>query len=98
MLLWKRALPLYVLFLCAAGEAPRGFCDDKKCSALFLESARAAAAAWTLLDQRRTEFKRALLDRCRNLGANFLSEQDVHGHTGRLHVPVHNNVQGFEAK
>lgn len=44
MLVSKRALPLCVLFLCAAGEAPRGVCVDSKCCAFFLESSNSAEA------------------------------------------------------
>ncbi|KAJ0027010.1 hypothetical protein NQD34_018010 [Periophthalmus magnuspinnatus] len=40
----KRTLPLYVLFLCVTGDAPRGFCDDTMCCALFLESTTSAVA------------------------------------------------------
>uniref|UniRef100_A0A8C6V2U9 EGF-like domain-containing protein n=1 Tax=Neogobius melanostomus TaxID=47308 RepID=A0A8C6V2U9_9GOBI len=38
------ALPLCVLFLCAAGDAPRGVCVDTKCYAFFFESADSAEA------------------------------------------------------
>lgn len=37
-------MPLCVLFLCAAGEAPRGLCVDRKCCVFFLESANSAEA------------------------------------------------------
>ncbi|XP_072300250.1 thrombomodulin-like [Eucyclogobius newberryi] len=54
MLLSKRALPLCVplcvMFLCAAGEAPRGLCDDTKCWALYLESSDSSAAAGRCMD------------------------------------------------
>lgn len=45
MLVLKCALPLCVLFLCAAGDASQGVCDNKKCSAFFLESLDYAKAA-----------------------------------------------------
>lgn len=44
MLVSKCALPLCVLFLCAAGDAPRGVCVDTKCCAFYLESADSAEA------------------------------------------------------
>lgn len=37
MLVSRRALPLCVLLLCAAGEVPRGVCVDEKCCAFFME-------------------------------------------------------------
>lgn len=44
MLVSRRVLPLCALLLCAAGEAPRGLCVDRKCCAFFLESANFAEA------------------------------------------------------
>lgn len=38
MFVTKCALPLCMLFLCAAGDAQHGLCEDNKCFALFLES------------------------------------------------------------
>lgn len=45
MLVSRSALPLCVLFLCAAGQASRGICKDTKCYAFFLESVNSAEAA-----------------------------------------------------
>uniref|UniRef100_A0AAV2K8A4 Thrombomodulin n=1 Tax=Knipowitschia caucasica TaxID=637954 RepID=A0AAV2K8A4_KNICA len=44
MLLSKRALPLCVLFLCAASEGPSGHCAGTKCYALFIESVNSTEA------------------------------------------------------
>lgn len=53
----RRALLLCVLFLCAAGEAPRGICEDTRCRAVFFETADFAEAERRCQDTGGTLYK-----------------------------------------